>query len=187
MLQLSHPYMATGKTIALTIRTFVSKVMSLLSNTLSMFVIAFLPRSKHLLTSWLQSPSAEILEPKKIESFSVISFCLFILFMGNQCRIHHPYGRKWRTKEPLDESGRGEWKSWLKTQHSSGPITSWQIDGETMESARDFIFGGSKITADGDCGHEVKRCLLLGIKTMTNLDNKWWSPYLWGQLIPKEM
>ena len=56
---------------------------------------------------------------------------------------------------------------------ASGPITPWQIDGETMESARDFIFGGSKITADGDCGHEVKRCLLLGIKTMTNLDNKW--------------
>ena len=53
---------------------------------------------------------------------------------------------------------------------ASGPITSWQIDGETMETVRDFIFGGSKITADGDCGHEIKRCLLLGIKAMTNLD-----------------
>ena len=53
----------------------------------------------------------------------------------------------------------------------SGPITSWQIDGETMETARDFIFLGSKITADGDCSHEIKRCLLLGRKVMTNLDS----------------
>ena len=52
-----------------------------------------------------------------------------------------------------------------------GPITSWQIDGETMETVRDFIFLGSKITADGDCSHEIKRCLLLGRKAMTNLDN----------------
>ena len=51
------------------------------------------------------------------------------------------------------------------------PITSWQIDGETMETMRDFIFGGSKITADGDCSHEIKRYLLLGRKAMTNLDN----------------
>ena len=54
---------------------------------------------------------------------------------------------------------------------SSGPITSWQIDGETMETVRDFILGGSKITADGDCSHEIKRCLLLGRKAMTNLDS----------------
>ena len=51
----------------------------------------------------------------------------------------------------------------------SGPITSWQIDGETMETVTVFIFGGSKITADGDCSHEIKRCLLLGRKAMTNL------------------
>ena len=51
------------------------------------------------------------------------------------------------------------------------PITSWQIDGETMETMTDFIFGGSKITADGDCSHEIKRCLLLGRKVMTNLDS----------------
>ena len=63
--QLSHPYMTTGKTIALTRRTFVSKVMSLLFNMLSRLVITFLPRSKHLLISWLQSPSAVILEPRK--------------------------------------------------------------------------------------------------------------------------
>ena len=72
--QLSHPYMTTGKTIALTIQTFVSKVMSLLSNTLSRFVIAFLPRSKHLLILWLQSLSTVILEPKKIKSVTVSIF-----------------------------------------------------------------------------------------------------------------
>ena len=54
---------------------------------------------------------------------------------------------------------------------ASGPITSWQIDGETMETVTDFIFGGSKITADGDCGHEIKRFLLPGKKVMTNLDS----------------
>ena len=53
---------------------------------------------------------------------------------------------------------------------ASGPITSWQIDGETVETVRDFIWGGSKITADGDCSHEIKRRLLLGRKVMTNLD-----------------
>ena len=53
---------------------------------------------------------------------------------------------------------------------ASGPITSWEIDGKTMETVRDFIFGGSKITADGDCSHKIKRCLLLGRKVMTNLD-----------------
>ena len=54
---------------------------------------------------------------------------------------------------------------------ASSSITSWQIDGETMETVTDFIFLGSKITADGDCSHEIKRCLLLGKKAMTNLDN----------------
>ena len=54
---------------------------------------------------------------------------------------------------------------------ASGPITSWQIDGETVERVTDFIFLGSKITADGDCRHEIKRCLLLGRKVMTNLDS----------------
>ena len=54
---------------------------------------------------------------------------------------------------------------------ASCPITSWQIDGETMETVTDFIFLGSKITAEGDCSHEIKRCLLLGRKAMTNLDS----------------
>ena len=81
------------------------------------------------------------------------------------------------TKELLDEGERGEWKSWLKTQYSktkiiaSSPITSWQIDGETMETVKDFIFLGSKITEDGNCSHEIERHLLLGGKAMTNLDS----------------
>ena len=54
---------------------------------------------------------------------------------------------------------------------ASGPITSWEIDGETVETVSDFILGGSKITADGDCSHEIKRCLLLGRKVMTTLDS----------------
>ena len=89
-----------------------------------------------------------------------------------------PYGRKQRrTKQPLGESERGELKIWLKTQHSetkivaSGPVTSWQIDGETMETVTEFILGGSKITADSDCSHKIKRCLFLGRKAMTNLDS----------------
>ena len=71
IVQLSHPYMTTGKTIALTRWTFVGKVMSLLFNMLSRLVIIFLPRSKHLLISWLQSPSAVILEPPKIKSVTI--------------------------------------------------------------------------------------------------------------------
>ena len=74
MVQLSHPYMTTGKTIALTRWTFVGKVMTLLFNMLSRFVIGFLPKSKHLLISWLQSPSAVILEPKKM------SLTVFIIY-----------------------------------------------------------------------------------------------------------
>ena len=71
IVQLAHPHMTTGKTIALTRQTFLSRVMSLLSNMLSRLVIAFLARSKHLLISWLHSPSAVILEPKKIKSLTV--------------------------------------------------------------------------------------------------------------------
>ena len=80
-------------------------------------------------------------------------------------------------EEPLDESETGEWKVGLKLNiqktkiMASGPITSWQIDGESVETVADFILGGSKITVDGDCSHEIKRCLLLGRKVMTNLDS----------------
>ena len=78
MVQLSHPYLTTGQTITLTRQTFVGKVMSLLFNMLSRLVITFLPRSKHLLISWLQSPSAVILEPKKVkfDTASTVSPCL---------------------------------------------------------------------------------------------------------------
>ena len=82
-------------------------------------------------------------------------------------QMTYPYGRKWRTKEPLDEREKSE-KAGLKLNiqktkiMASGPITSWQIDGETVETVADFIFGGSKITADGDCSHEIKRHSLEG-------------------------
>ena len=78
MVQVSHPYTSTGKIIALTTQTFVDKVMSLLFNMLSRFVIAFLPRSKHLLIAWLQPQSAVILEPEKIKYVTVSTFFLFI-------------------------------------------------------------------------------------------------------------
>ena len=81
IVQLSHPYMTTGKTIALTRRTFVGKVMSLLFNVLSMLVITFLPRSKRHLISWLQSPSAVIWEPQKIKSDSFHCFPSNLFFL----------------------------------------------------------------------------------------------------------
>ena len=89
IVQLSHPYMTKGKTIALTRWTFVGKVMSLLFNMLFRLVITFLPRSKHLLISWLQSPSAVILEPKKIKSDTVSSVSPSISHevMGPDARI----------------------------------------------------------------------------------------------------
>ena len=89
MVQLSHPYMTTGKTIALTRWTFVSKLMSLLFNMLSRFIIAFLPRSKRLLISWLQPPSAVILEPKKMKSLTVpiVSPSIYLEVMGPDAMI----------------------------------------------------------------------------------------------------
>ena len=84
IVQLSHPYMTTGKTIALTRRTFVDKVMSLLCNMQSRWVITFLPKSKHLLISWLHSPSAVILESKKIKSLTVSIVSLSICHEGNE-------------------------------------------------------------------------------------------------------
>ena len=80
MVQLSHPYIMNGKTIALTIQNFVSRMMSLPSNVPSRFVIAFLPKSKHLLISWLQSPSTVVLECKKIKSVTVCIFSLYLLW-----------------------------------------------------------------------------------------------------------
>ena len=75
-----------------------------------------------------------------------------------------------KVKEESDKVG---WKLNIQKTKimASGPITSWEMDGETVETVSDFILGGSKITADGDCSHEIKRCLLLGRKAMTNLDS----------------
>ena len=75
-----------------------------------------------------------------------------------------------KVKEKSEKVG---WKLsiWKSKIMASSPITSWLIDGETMETVRDFILGGSKITTDGDCSHEIKRCLFLGRKVMTNLDS----------------
>ena len=80
-------------------------------------------------------------------------------------------------KSLLIKNERGKGKSWLETQHlktkimASGPITSWHIEGGKVEAVTDFIFLGSKISADSDCSPEIKRCLLLGRKAMTNLNN----------------
>ena len=111
-----------------------------------MLVIDFLPRSKHLLISWLQSPSAVIVEPKKIKSPLM------------------------KVKE---KSGKAGLKLNVQKKKivASGPTTSWQTDGETMETVTDFIFLGSKITADGDCSHEIIRHWFLGRKAIINLDS----------------
>ena len=87
IVQLSHPYMTAGKTIALTRWTFVGKVMSLLFNMLSRLVITFLPRSKRLLISWLQSPSAVILEPRKLKSLSTVAPSICQEVMGPDAMI----------------------------------------------------------------------------------------------------
>ena len=86
--------------------------------------------------------------------------------------IHN--GRIWKgTKKPPDESEKDGLKLNIQKTKimASSPITSWEIDGEKVETVSDFILGGSKITADGDCSHEIKRRLLLGRKVMTNLDS----------------
>ena len=108
IVQLSHPYMTIGKTIALTRRTFVDEVTSLLFDMLSRLVLTFLPGSKRLLISWLQSPSAVIMEPRKVKSATVSTV---------------------------------------------SPSISHEVMGNQVS---DFIFLGSKITADGDCSHEIK-------------------------------
>ena len=170
MVQLSHPYMTTGKTIALTVWTFVSKVMSLLFNTLSRFVIAFLPRSKCLLISWLPSLSTVILEPKKRKSVTTSTFSPSIC---HEVMAESEGELKSLLRKVKVESEKVGLKLNIQKTKimTSGPTTSWEIDGETMETVTDFIFLGSKITADGDCSHEIKRRLLLGRKVMTNLDS----------------
>ena len=106
IVQLSHPYMTTGKTIALTRWTFVSKIMSLLFNMLSLLVMAFLPRSKHLLIDWLQWPSAVILEPNKIKSATVAI-------------VSHLSAMKWRDQMPWSLF----FECWVLSQLFHSPIS----------------------------------------------------------------
>ena len=136
--------------------------MSLLFNTLSRFVIAFLLRSKRLLISWLQLPSAVILEPKKIKSVTPSTFPPSIC--DDMMEL------KRLLMKVKEESEKVALKlNITKTKiMASGPTTSWQTDGETVGTVADFILGGSKITADGNCSHEIKRRLLLRRKVMTN-------------------
>ena len=136
IVQLSHPYMTTGKTIATTRWTFVGKVVSLLFTN---FAGRNINNLRYADDTTLMAESEEelksLLMKVKMESEKV-SLKLNI----------------------------------QKTKiMASGPITSWEIDGETVETVSDFIFWGSKITADGDCSHEIRRRLLLGRKVMTNL------------------
>ena len=206
LFQLSHPYMATGRTIDLTRRTFVDKVMSLLFNMQSRLVITFLPRSKHLLISWLLSPSSVILESRKLKSATVStvspSIChevmgpdamIFVFWMlsfkptislssftfikrlfspsslSTIRVVSYAYLRLLVFLLFLKRSlvfpillfssilcigcwGRLSYLCLLFFWNSS-PITSWQIDGETVGTVADFIFLGSKITADSDCSH----------------------------------
>ena len=114
MVQLSHPYMTTRKTVALTRRTFVGKVMSLLFNVISRFIIDFIARSMSLLISWLKSPSTMILETKKIKDLLM------------------------KVKEESEKAGLK--LSIQKTKiMASGSITPWQIDGETMKTVGDYF------------------------------------------------
>ena len=153
--------------------------MSLLLNMLSRLVITFLSRSKFLLISWLQSPSVVILEAPKIKSLTV-SIKIAGRNINNLRYIDDTTlvaESEEELKSPLMKMKEKNEKVGLKVNiqkmkiMASGLITSWQIDGETVETMRDFILGGSKITAEGDCCHEIKRRLLFGRKVMTNLDS----------------
>ena len=137
IVQLSHPYMTTGKTIALTVCTFVSKVMSLPFNMLS----RFLKIAGRNINNLRYADDTTLMAESEEES---------------------------RLMKVKEDSEKVDLKlNILKTKiMTSSPITSWQIEEETMKTVRDFIFLGSKITADGDCSHEIKRCLLLGRKAM---------------------
>ena len=133
---------------------------------------------------WLEHPQIQLPEailesmPHRHRGDSTSHISLASCTLCSDTQMTQPYGREQRrTKGPPDDSERGEWKAGLKLNiqktkiMASGPITSWEIDGETVETVSDFIFGGSKITADGDCSHEIKRHLLLGRKVMINVDS----------------
>ena len=123
--------------------------------------------------TYMQSTSCEMPNWMKHKLESRI---LGEISIASICRRHHPHSRSRRvTKEPLGKSEIGKWNIWFRLHIQKmkimafGPNTSWQIDGETMETVKYIIFRGSKITADDDCSHEIKRCLLFWRKTMTNL------------------
>ena len=139
--QFSYTYMTTGKTIALTIWTFVGKVMSLLFNMLSRFVIAFLPRSKCLLISWLQSPSAAILEPKKIKSDTVSivlpSICHEVMGLDAVILIFECWVLSQIFHSPLSPSSRGPLVP-LQLCHKGGVICMSEV-ANTSSSHLDSI------------------------------------------------
>ena len=149
------------ESIALTRWTFVGKVMSLLFNMLSMLVITFLPRSKRLFNFMAAVTICSDFGAQKI-----VCHC-FHCFLGYFREIK---SLLMNVKEESEKVGLKLNIQKTKVM-ASGPITSWLIDGEIVEIVADLIFLGSKITADGDCSHEIKRRLLLGRKVMTNLDS----------------
>jgi len=145
---------------------------------LALFIV-MLPKA-HLTSHSRMSGSRWVITPSWLSG----SLRFLLYSSGYSCHVFLIFPASLRSipflsfKEPLDESERGEWKSWLKLNIqkmkivASGPIISWQIDGETIEMVRDSILGGSKITADSDFSHGIKRCLLLGRKAMSNLDSR---------------
>jgi len=114
IVQLSHPYMTIGKTIALTRWTFVGKVMSVLFNMLSRLEVTFLPRSKHVLISWLQSPSAEILEPKKIQSASLTAWKPLTMWITTSCG---KFLKRWEYQTTLPASCKTCQEATVRTRH----------------------------------------------------------------------
>ena len=172
MVQFSHPYMTIGKIIALTIQSFVGKVASLLFNTLSRFAIILLPRTKNLLISRLQAPSAVILESKKIKSVTVsiktlIKPSLLVegyiprTFLRKKPRADRgrSTGRKLMIKKscPLISEKASLKLHILKTRIvAPSPITSWQMEGAKVEGVTDFLFLGSQIAADGEHSQEIR-------------------------------
>ena len=145
MVQLSHPYMTTGKPIALTIWTFVGKVMPLLFNMLSRFVMVFLPRSKCLLISWLQSPSAVVLEPKKIKSISISNRnSLFPLFP-------HLFVMKWWDQMQAEQTTSAKPLWWEHIWWVWG--TAWGASVARAELRLDGILDLERLATALQCWH----------------------------------
>ena len=134
--QLSHPYMTTGKTIALTRRTLVGKVMFLLLNMLSRLVITFLPRSKHLLISWLQSPSAVIFEPPKIKSDTVSTVSPSISHEVMNCTYNNQWRIQWQPT-PVLLPGKSHGQSLVS--YSPWGRKEWDMTEHTCDSVHECI------------------------------------------------